>query len=260
MANHSLPQKPELQGTTLLSVFTHPSLRIDGQHVDNSRYTELGETALAAAVSVHFFHVDPPLSAIEISNESKQVLTDEKLAGWAQAYNLIQNLRYLPSTDLDVRSPKEARSLFSAYAGGVLLQHGPAVLNAWISHLIDPNSAHKITSQQRHSSPVHANGRAIKAEEQYIALNQRPVTPSSSNGSIQKQKTYLPLVNQMASQQHIAIEYIAESSGPPHSLTWVIQCIVDGQVVGSGRGGNKQAAKEQAAKMAFHSLGWGEVD
>jgi dsRNA-specific ribonuclease len=48
-----------------------------------------------------------------------------------------------------------------------------------------------------------------------------------------------------------------ESTGPTNSRTWKASATVDGHRVGTGQGATKQIAKEDAAKQALQTLGWG---
>ncbi|KAF9020306.1 hypothetical protein BDZ89DRAFT_1203777 [Hymenopellis radicata] len=67
---------------------------------------------------------------------------------------------------------------------------------------------------------------------------------------------FLPLFNQTASQRRVNVEYKADFSGPPHAGKWTVTCVVNGISKGTGSGGNKQIAKEEAARAAYYSMGW----
>jgi dsRNA-specific ribonuclease len=82
------------------------------------------------------------------------------------------------------------------------------------------------------------------------------------------------MLHGVAARRGAKIEYESESSGPQHSLKWVVTVLgesissetffftltiftVDGEWKGQGNASNKQTAKEEAAKAAFNSLHWG---
>ncbi|TFK56742.1 kinase-like protein [Heliocybe sulcata] len=68
----------------------------------------------------------------------------------------------------------------------------------------------------------------------------------------------LPYLNQVAQQKRASIDWPGEKTGPDHAPTWQVRCVVNGTVRGTGFGALKQSAKEQAAREALDSLGWGQ--
>ena len=107
-----------------------------------------------------------------------------------------------------------------------------------------------------------------------------PPLPPAQNHQV----SYLPLFNQTASQRRLGVEYTAKFFGPPHAGKWNVKCLggllpptacsasvwnwavladnlvdpttVNGIEKGEGSGLSKQLAKEEAAKQAFHAMGW----
>jgi len=81
------------------------------------------------------------------------------------------------------------------------------------------------------------------------------------------------MLHGVAAKRGAKIEYESESTGPQHSLKWVVTVLggldlardiskltsftVDGEWKGQGNASSKQTAKEEAAKAAFNSLHWG---
>ncbi|KIY70187.1 hypothetical protein CYLTODRAFT_409114 [Cylindrobasidium torrendii FP15055 ss-10] len=86
----------------------------------------------------------------------------------------------------------------------------------------------------------------------YIA---RPTAPNPITPA-QPGLAFLPLFNQTAAQRKVKVEYNATFSGPAHAGKWYVTCIVNGLSKGSGSGGNKQIAKEEAARSAYYAMGW----
>jgi len=67
----------------------------------------------------------------------------------------------------------------------------------------------------------------------------------------------LALVNQTAAQKGVQVTYPAEQVGPPHQPTWTVRCCMNGQEHGRGVGKSQKIAKEEAARQAWASMGWG---
>ncbi|EIW86880.1 hypothetical protein CONPUDRAFT_86818 [Coniophora puteana RWD-64-598 SS2] len=77
-----------------------------------------------------------------------------------------------------------------------------------------------------------------------------PLAPAQPN------LAFLPLFNQTAIQRGLTVQYSAAFDGPAHAGTWVVSCTVNGIEKGKGKGSSKQLAKEQAARDAYHAMGW----
>ncbi|KAI0639629.1 hypothetical protein C8Q77DRAFT_1152594 [Trametes polyzona] len=72
----------------------------------------------------------------------------------------------------------------------------------------------------------------------------------------QPHSAFLPLFNQTAQQRRLEVQYPAQFSGPPHAGRWTVACLVNGIEKGIGTGPSKQLAKEEAARQAYHNMGW----
>lgn len=77
-----------------------------------------------------------------------------------------------------------------------------------------------------------------------------PLSPAQPN------LPFLPLFNQTAAQRRVTVSYDATSTGPSHACRWTVHCVVNGIPKGTGHGGSKQIAKEEAARQAFYAMGW----
>ncbi|KAF8640690.1 hypothetical protein AX17_000346 [Amanita inopinata Kibby_2008] len=69
----------------------------------------------------------------------------------------------------------------------------------------------------------------------------------------------LSMFNQVAVQKRCVVDFPAESTGPAHQPSYIVRCVVNGQVRGTGAGRNKREAKERAARRAWGSLGWSSI-
>lgn len=91
----------------------------------------------------------------------------------------------------------------------------------------------------------------------------------------QPHSAFLPLFNQTAQQRRLEVQYPAQFSGPAHAGRWTVLCLgtlfaarrrvlntnhlplaVNGIEKGQGTGASKQLAKEEAARQAYHAMGW----
>ncbi|KDQ60155.1 hypothetical protein JAAARDRAFT_45981 [Jaapia argillacea MUCL 33604] len=69
---------------------------------------------------------------------------------------------------------------------------------------------------------------------------------------------YLPRFNERAAQARMVVDWDGGFTGEPHRPVWTLACIVNGVEKGKGVGYSKQLAKEEAAKMAYIELGFGQ--
>jgi hypothetical protein len=85
------------------------------------------------------------------------------------------------------------------------------------------------------------------------AYSSAPVSSAGPSGT-----QYLPLFNQVATQRRLVVDYPAEFAGPAHAGRWSVKCLVNGVIKGQGQGISKQLAKEEAAREAYHAMGWAQ--
>ncbi|KAM6498757.1 hypothetical protein JOM56_006705 [Amanita muscaria] len=57
-------------------------------------------------------------------------------------------------------------------------------------------------------------------------------------------------------QRRLSVEWRQERSGEPHTPTWRVTCILDGQEKGTGVASNTKEAKHLAARDAWRNMGW----
>lgn len=135
---------------------------------------------------------------------------------------------------------------FHTYVGAVYVTKGLQPVERWISQIINPDS--NVGSQ----------------------------TSSSSSSSTQVTGANVPvfMLNQVAAQRHLPINYVASSEGSSHLPTWTVRCyskwgfcfgiyyhfnglfIVNNVERGVGVAGSQKAAKEEAARRAWIAMGW----
>ncbi|EIM87772.1 uncharacterized protein STEHIDRAFT_155145 [Stereum hirsutum FP-91666 SS1] len=59
-----------------------------------------------------------------------------------------------------------------------------------------------------------------------------------------------------ARQKGHRLEWTSQRSGPDHTPTWHVCCLVDGTIIGQGSASKILAAKREAARQTFISMGW----
>ncbi|KAF8445627.1 hypothetical protein L210DRAFT_881288 [Boletus edulis BED1] len=258
---NNIPPLPSIEGDLLLDVLTRQSNRNNSSPPDNSehggveRLAELGDIVLGMTIMYILFQRTPFLSAADLSERHKELMDDENIKHWLTCYNLKARVRGLEDRSrLDDQT--EERTLFSSYVGAVYVQKGFPTLLTWISRLVSPES-----------EPLAAPGGNTAAvpppPPPYSSTNAPPpsgpppsIPPPVPMGGAPQVNT-LALFNQTCAQRGLVINWEIESEGPPHQPRWSVKCLVNSQLRGSGTGRNQKVAKEEAARQAFHELGWG---
>ncbi|KAH7886080.1 hypothetical protein F5I97DRAFT_1809495 [Phlebopus sp. FC_14] len=247
-----IPALPPIEGDMMLDVFTHRSIREtspNSEYGDTDRLAELGSSVLKMAVMYSLFRKRPLLSAIELSTQQAQWLSDEQISQWLSTYSLKAKVRKSREAQ---DSPDDSRFLFHAYVGAAYLQRGISVVLPWICLLVDPDSEPPAVpgneSTPRSPPPYSASSSAQPV--------QPTVSPPPTSGPSLSGVNVLVTFNQACSQRGYSVVWQPESQGPPHDPRWIVRCIVNGEVKGSGIGRNQKAAKEEAAKEAFQRMNW----
>ncbi|KAF5384825.1 hypothetical protein D9615_001373 [Tricholomella constricta] len=275
-----IPPLPKVTSDLILQVCTHISLRRSTggpeDYGDNERLTQLGMMALDATVTYALFNKRPILRTSEICVQREQVLSDANIDKWVTMYNMRQKIRCHPDVFATLRTPKETRSLFCAYLGGVYIEHGIETVQEWISHLLLGEDNSSVAPGREVAQPIEAPpSKKAKSEQPppyhappiFFASQPPPSPPRQRHtpphmtlpnplAPAQPSLPFLPLFNQTATQRRVTVEYPAEFSGPPHAGRWSVRCIVNGIQKGVGTGSSKQIAKEEAARQAYYAMGW----
>jgi len=279
MSEDQLPLAPDLHGDLLLDVFTHPSLRQGGGSGDNERYTALGEKVLEAAVTHCIFIRFPKLLLHkEIADERDKLLSDDRYDQWTNFYRFRERIRYNQSASDEIHSTKGARDIFHAYVGGVYTQaNGPNVVNNWVYNLIVPPKDRKgVEDAPMHRLPPPPNdpypmppppppGALYAPRSRTNSFSSGRHTSmaiddtSGYNASAPAKVVFLPRFNEICTQRRYNVQYPAEQGGLQHAPRWIVKCLVNGEERGQGSATTKQLAKEEAAKQAWVSLGFGMI-
>ncbi|SJL05570.1 uncharacterized protein ARMOST_08932 [Armillaria ostoyae] len=281
-------QLPQLEPDTYLRVYTHKSLRracaSPDEYEDNERLSVVGEKALDAAVTTALFYERPLLALSEIETKKRELTSWMNIDSWVRRYQMREKVRCHPELYETLHSPEETNALFYAYVGGVFVNLGMDAVQEWINALIGlegtqrpPPSHRKVKNLPAPQPPPiqplpPPRPQFISPQPGFqfsrspapmpffspVPMAKPPPPPKLPNPMTPAQPhlAFLPQFNEKASQRRVVVEYPAQFSGPPHAGKWTVKCVVNGIEKGQGVGGNKQIAKEQAARAAYYAMGW----
>ncbi|KAI9513072.1 ribonuclease III domain-containing protein [Russula earlei] len=238
------PPLPTVQSEATLAIFVHSSLQspVSNARFGNSeRLAFIGNRALNMVIADILFEKRPMLSEVELDSELDDALSDEAYNQWVTHYGLRDRVICNPDQRDELKSSNETRHLFDAYVGAVYIEKGYPGIKAWIHPLIDPDYDPNSTSSGL-STEAHTGNPPPPA-------NPPPPLPDGNSFG-------LATFNEKAMHRGVKVEWGATPSGPPHALTWSVECIVNGISKGTGTGKNKQQAKEMAARQAYQAMGW----
>ncbi|KAK0246240.1 hypothetical protein EDD85DRAFT_803573 [Armillaria nabsnona] len=261
----SLPTLPAISGdpNIMLDVYTHSSVRHNGgtsdpEYGNPERLAELGKRMLDLAVTYHFFRLKPHLSAADIAARKDDTLSDDAIVRWIEGYELKNKIRAYPHTILD--DPIELRIFFYTFIGALYIRNGIHEVQDWISHLIDPEHEpdpmpSPPQQQQQTQGPPTQPSQPPPPLPSFNPSIPPPMAQTATPGS--NPFITLQLIHQTAAQKGYAVTYGAQSEGPPHAPTWTVQCLFNGHLAGTGHGRSQKLAREEAARQAWNSSGWG---
>lgn len=251
------PRAPTIDGDLLLDVFTHRAIRFTGADMnddfgDVDRVASLGKRVLEMVVARTLFDKRPMLSASELDIQTDECLSESNLDSWVTMYGFRERVRASPDIRESLKEPSETRLLFHSYIGAVYVQHGLNEVQNWIGKLVDPTYESNESKRSRYQDPPEPIPPADTPPPLPRPQHNYPV-PSSPTPST---TVFLPMFNQTCTQRRIVVDWIANSTGPPHAPAWNVQCLVGGLIKGTGHGRSKQLAKEEAAREAYIAMGW----
>ncbi|KAF9502488.1 hypothetical protein BDN71DRAFT_1500607 [Pleurotus eryngii] len=267
------PKLPKVDCELLLEAYTHKSLRkpvgdVEDRLCDNERLAVLGKSVIGLVITGILYKQKPRRDAEEIEVELAQLLHEVE---WAQMYGMVENIRCHPNSRDELHAEETVQTVFRAFTGAAFISSGLESIEEWIEQLLqtgdDPDAETTICPPQNHTakdSPPHKKARKSElASPQVFFASQpsrKPLDPAPSIGNpltpAQPNLPFLPSFHQAASRRGVSVTYTIEHAGPNHSGQWIAQCLVNGILKGMGSGGNKQAAKEAAARKAYYAMGW----
>ncbi|OSD01139.1 hypothetical protein PYCCODRAFT_1445861 [Trametes coccinea BRFM310] len=214
----------------MLEVFVHRSMKFSGAplisdspHGDGARPAALESKVLGAIYTDVLFNQRPMLLADEIRVETSKKL-QEKVHEWVEGYRWREKVRCIHRRARGLICLQESRVLFDSYVGAVSLGGG-----------------YKVVREPGHGAGAHVPYQPPMYE--HAAPPKNPVAPGRPHSA------FLPLFNQIVQQCRLEVQYLGQSSGPAHAG-------LIGMDKGIRTGWNKQLAKEEAARQAYHAMGW----
>ncbi|NLG24820.1 MAG: ribonuclease III [Clostridiales bacterium] len=211
---HYTFRDPEL----LLTAVTHPSYGADHRVPHNQRLEFLGDAVLQLVISQRLYRMFPGEGEGTLSRARALVVREQSLSDAASALRLGGHLRL---------SPGEERS------GG---RDKPSILADALEAVF---------------AAVYLDGGLDAATGVILAAMQGALAGDLIEDSLDY-KSLLQMRVQQAGLPFPVYELVC-ASGQPHLPHFVMRVLVDGRPLGEGEGASKQAAQQQAARVALQS-------
>ncbi|NCB34098.1 MAG: ribonuclease III [Erysipelotrichia bacterium] len=209
------------QSDLVHQAFMHSSYANEHRrHHDNERLEFLGDAVLQLWSSAHIFPLEPALSEGEMTRLRAQLVCEKALAGYGRKMHLNDFLLLGSGEEKNGGRDKDAiiADMFEAFLGALYLDHGMEAVDPILTEAISPYLTHP--------------------EE--VAV-------------IRDYKTTFQEYVQTDSRRTVRYE-LASEKGPSNSPTFVMNVIVDGLIMGTGKGSSKKQAEQNAAKDAFEKM------
>jgi len=259
-------------------VFTHRSYFARPTHIfedhpndpspDNEKYEHLGDTVLGLAVTSLMLEMYPGLRVGPSTKIRALIVGNYTLAEISLKYKLPDRLRLHPAQAITLRASTHIQAdVFESFIGGLYLDQGLDVVKQWLYPLFGPyaKAAYLIVRQQ-HGLPLlptpAASPRSTPTNEADVADLTMAVTPTTG---------HLALFNQHLQKSNRLVEWVYSdpmkeggsdpdmspeiTKGMKTTPVWCVKVMVDGEFYGKGRGSNKKAARNEAAKMGLEKMG-----
>ncbi len=209
---------PEL----LETAFTHRSYlnEVKGIKESNERLEFLGDSILSFIVSTYIYKLRPGDPEGDLTNLRSYVVKTKSLAEVSQKLNLGQYLKLSKGEELSGgrENPQLLANTFEALLGAIFLDQGLEAAQSLVYDHLFP-----IFERELKSGP-----------------------PKDSKSLLQE------VVQEMTKQSpHYRILF---TSGPDHAKEFTVGVFIKGKEYGRGQGLSKQAAEEEAAKLALKKL------
>jgi len=208
-------QKPELLTRALM----HSSY-VPGEGGDNERMEFLGDAVLELCVSEELFFRFPKMQEGQLTKNRASIVCEDALFRAAQTVGLGAYLLLGRGEDQNGgrEKPSIVSDAFEAVIAAIFLDGGLEPAKAFIHRFV--------LSQLDLSKPVFEKDHKTRLQE---------------------------LIHARTHGKQVAYRMIGEE-GPDHSKTFTMQAVLDGEVLGTGKGHSKQSAGQAAAADALSRL------
>jgi hypothetical protein len=225
------------------------------QELSWARSVFSGAKLLDFAVVRHWSTRDPSLTADNLQTKLESFLSGCLLQRCITEYNLADNIQCPEGTTI---GESVCRDFLAINVAKLYDQVGMPSVQEWVSALVDAGA----TPPAKSINDAVAEPSKILVDPSGSGTPAPPYSPPirSSGGSVGEDPlalVTLAVFNEYATQKkNHKVVWQAESSGDHHRPTWTVKCLLDGQVKGTGEGRNQKAAKEEAAREAWRTMGW----
>lgn len=186
----------------------------------NERLEFLGDSILAFISAEYLYRVFPGLSEGELSDIRAVLVKRDTLASFAHEIDLGKYLLLGKGEQITGGGQRVLASAFEAVLGAIYLDQGLETVQRFLLPFLEP-LAQNVVKNRLFKDP--------KSLFQELAQAHDGITP-----------TYR----------------IASQEGPSHNRKFTVEVLLGDQVAGTGHGRNKQAAEQEAARVALLSRGW----
>ena len=203
------------------SAFIHSSYANEhrGKH-DNERLEFMGDAVLQVWSSVHIYYLKPPLDEGKMTRLRAQLVCEKALAMYVRELGLQEFLKLGSGEEKTGGREKDAilADMFEALLGALYLDGGMSSVNKILDEVMTPylRNPEKVEVVLDYKTKL----------QEYVQTDNRKV-----------------------------LHYdLIEETGPANAPTFVMNVLVDGLIMGTGKGNSKKEAEQNAAKDAFQKL------
>jgi len=202
-------------------LYEHPDLELES----NERLEYLGDAVLTYISGLYLFREFPRLQEGRLTAIRAAAVRQDTLAKFAREIDLG---RYILVGRGEARSggperPGLLSNAFEALVGAMLLDQGLDTVTSFFERFLVAE-VREIVAEHRHE-------------------NFKSLLQERTQGALQTTPEYRTV----------------DMTGPSHARTFIIEVLVNGEVVGRGEGPSKRAAQQAAAQQALEKLGPEEV-
>lgn len=185
--------------------------------LDNERLEFLGDAILGFVTAEHLYHHFPEMKEGDLTSLRAALVRGETLAEFAGQLDLGDYIFISRGEEVaGARSrPALLAATFEAVVGAIFLEHGVESARTLILRLIESRT-HRIIQER-----LDRNAKSLLQE---LSQGRMKLTP---------------------------VYHTVDASGPDHARLFTVEVILGERVYGTGRGRNKQAAEQEAARNAI---------
>ncbi|MBF0698303.1 ribonuclease III, partial [Actinomyces bowdenii] len=211
---------PTIEAALLELALTHRSwANENGGLPTNERLEFLGDSVLGIIVTEHLYRTHPEVPEGQLAKMRAATVSEPALAAVARDLGLGEFIKLGKGEALSGGRDKDSilSDTVEALIGATYLTHGLETVRAVVTRLV---------SRFLDSARTRGAGLDWKTSLQELAAAHRLGAPS----------------------------YEVSGEGPDHHRVFSAQAIVDGRVMGSGRGSSKKVAEHEAAEAAYAAI------